>query len=117
MHNLDILLLTAIVSTLFVVFIIAIWRELKSTDENSYKNQKDGGPRASLVNFIGNLTTNQRLTQSQKELVYMTIKRTISDMESDGLYFSNDVKEELEEKRKELYCEYSDLPSPKSYQD
>ncbi len=37
-------------------------------------------------------------------------------MESDGVYFSEDVKQELEKKREEMMCEYSGLPSVKSYE-
>jgi len=41
--------------------------------------------------------------------------RTISDMESEGIYFPEDVKEELKRQRDELHCEYSGLPSVQSY--
>jgi len=37
-------------------------------------------------------------------------------MESDGIYFPEKVKDDLQKKREELYCEYSGLPSPKSYE-
>jgi hypothetical protein len=32
-------------------------------------------------------------------------------MESDGMYFSEEVKEKLQKEREELFCEYSGLPS------
>ena len=51
-----------------------------------------------------------------KKKVLKRIDRTISDMESDGMYFSPFVKEELKKQREELYCNYSDLPSVKSYE-
>jgi hypothetical protein len=37
-------------------------------------------------------------------------------MESEGIYFSQDVKDELKKKREELVCNYSGLPSVKSYE-
>jgi len=40
----------------------------------------------------------------------------LADMESNGMYFSEDVKEELEKQREEFYCEYSGLLSPKAYE-
>ena len=40
----------------------------------------------------------------------------LADMESNGVYFSEDIKEELEKQREELLCEYSGLPSVKAYQ-
>jgi hypothetical protein len=42
--------------------------------------------------------------------------KTIADMESDGIYFPQEVKEKMKEYREELHCEYSGLPSPKSYE-
>lgn len=40
----------------------------------------------------------------------------LADMESNGIYFSEDIKEELEKQREELYCEYSGLLSVKAYE-
>ena len=40
----------------------------------------------------------------------------LTDMESNGMYFSEDVKAELEKQREELYCEYSGLLSVKAYE-
>ena len=40
----------------------------------------------------------------------------LADMESNGVYFSDEIKEELEKQREELLCEYSGLPSVKAYQ-
>jgi len=40
----------------------------------------------------------------------------LADMEIDGIYFSEQIKEQLEKQREELYCEYSGLPSVKAYE-
>jgi hypothetical protein len=48
MDNLDIIILTTILSTLFVVFGVLMYREFSSVDENTYKNTKEGGPRVYL---------------------------------------------------------------------
>ena len=40
---------------------------------------------------------------------------TISDMESNGVYFSDEVKEDLKKIREDLVCHYSGLPSVESY--
>ena len=55
MENLDIFILTSIVATLFVVFIIAMWRELNSVSKNPPDYSKEKGPRADMINFIGNI--------------------------------------------------------------
>lgn len=43
-------------------------------------------------------------------------KVILADMESNGIYFSEEIKEELKKQREELLCEYSGLPSVKSYE-
>jgi hypothetical protein len=87
--------------------------------KEDYVYTKETGPRANLVNFIGKLfdddTTSKKMTFKQKDLVYKAMHRTIADMESEGIYFPSEVKEELKKQREELYCEYSGLPSVKSY--
>jgi len=112
----DILLLTTIVVTLFIVFGIAVYREFKVMEETEYKFTKETGPRAGLVNFVGNLATNKSLSKKERKIVYKAMKRNIADMESDGVYFDEDVKEILRKQREELHCEYSGLPSVKAYE-
>lgn len=114
----EIVILTSIVVTLFIVFIIAIYREL---DKEYDPRTKETGPRANMVNFIGRLFDDKQTTKEQETLLRAmilgtAITRTISDMEDDGFYFPDSVKQELEKKREELYCEYSNLPSVKSYE-
>lgn len=41
--------------------------------------------------------------------------RPLSDMESDGVYFSEEIKIELGKRKVESVCEYSGLPSVSSY--
>jgi len=40
----------------------------------------------------------------------------LSDMESDGVYFPEDIKIKLKEHREESICEYSGLPSVEFYE-
>ena len=116
----EIIVLTCIVVTLFIVFGIATYREFTYMASNEYVPRKqEGGPRANLVNFMGRLfddeTSSKKLTYKQKDLIYKAIDRTISDMESDGVYFPENVKEEMKKQKEELYCEYSGLPSVMAY--
>ncbi len=46
---------------------------------------------------------------------YMGAKMYIADMETDGVYFSDEQRKLLEEKRESLLCNYSGLPSVISY--
>jgi hypothetical protein len=116
MENLDIVILSSIVATLFVVFFIVVYREFSSVDENTYKTKKDGGPRVQLVKFMGSLFDEGSIKVEDKKMIYKAMNRTIADMESDGIYFSDDVKDELKRQREELKCEYSGLPSVKAYE-
>jgi hypothetical protein len=91
--DMDIILLTAIISTLFIVFLIAVYREFAVMDNETYVFQKESGPRAGLVNFVGNLAANKSLSVEEKKVIYQAMHRNIADMESDGVYFDNSLKE------------------------
>jgi hypothetical protein len=108
----EIVILTSIVVTLFIVFGITVYREL---DKEYTPPVKELGPRANMVNFIGRLFDDKQTIKEQETLL-KAMTRTISDMEGDGVYFPDSIKDELEKKREELYCEYSNLPSVKSYE-
>ena len=112
----EILLLTSIVATLFAVFFIAAYREFSLMSNTEYAGGKETGPRAGLVNFIGNLANDDSLTKKQKQFVYNAMQRNIADMESDGVYFDDSVKEIMKKQREDLNCSYSGLPSVKSYE-
>ena len=115
MENLDIIILTSILSSLFVVFGILMYKELASVDENTYKTAKEGGPRVYLMKMMARLFDDE-IPTSERKVIYKAVKRTMSDMESDGIYFPEEVRERLKEYREELNCEYSGLPSVKSYE-
>ena len=115
MENLDIIILTTILSTLFVVFGVLMYKELASVDENTYKTAKEGGPRVYLMKMMGRLFDDE-IPVKERRVIYKAVKRTKADMESDGIYFPEDVRERLKEYREELNCEYSGLPSVKSYE-
>ena len=125
MENLDIIILTSVVSTLFIVFGILMYREFSNIEKNGYQydpNAKKYG-RDALFDMMARLFEDEHVTKArkkiskkEKEIVYKAVARTISDMESDGIYFPDEVKEKLKEYREETYCEYSGLPSPKSYE-
>ncbi len=112
--ELDIVLLTAVVVTLFIVFIIAVFREFKVMENETYRYQKESGPRAGLVNFVGNLVANKSLTKVEKQSIYNAMHRNIADMESDGVYFDKTVKEIIREKIDELKNEETKVGAKKA---
>lgn len=120
MENIEIIVLSTIVTTLFAIFIGLTVKELNEATKKPFVSpSEESGPRASLTKFMGKLFDSPSLTKEQADKkidVYNTIYKTIADMESDGVYFPDEVKKELVKKREELWCEYSNLPSVKSYE-
>ncbi len=117
MENLDIIILTTIVSTLFAVFFILMYKEFSKMEKEEYTYKPDVKRygRDRVYDLLERLFDDDLTPKSQKVKMLKTIDRTIADMESDGMYFSEDIKEKLEKEREELFCEYSGLPSPKAY--
>jgi predicted Holliday junction resolvase-like endonuclease len=118
MENLEIIILTTIVSILFVVFFVLMYKEFSKMEKEEYTynpNVKRYG-RDAVYDLLERLFDDETKSKSQKAKLFKTIDRTIADMESDGMYFSEDIKEKLEKEREELFCEYSGLPSPKAYE-
>ena len=118
MESLDIYILTSVVATLFIVFIVGTYRELMKVEKEGWKydpNAKKYG-RDALFVLAAKLFDDEKVPKQDKEVIYKAVNRTIADMESDGIYFSEDAKESLRKLREELHCEYSGLPSPKSYE-
>ena len=117
MENLDIIILTSVVSTLFIVFGILMYKEFSNIEKNGYQydpNAKKYG-RDALFDMMAKLFEDEA-PKEEKKIIYKAVKRTISDMESDGVYFTEEIKDKLEEYREEMHCEYSGLPSPKAYE-
>lgn len=108
--DLDIILLSSIIATLFIVFMIAVYREFNVMDEEVYTFQKESGPRAGLVNFIGNLAVNKTLTPEEKKVIYQAMHRNIADMESDGVYFDESLKIIVADQMDELGAELVTKP-------
>lgn len=119
MESLDIYILTTVVATLFLTLIIGTYRELSKIDTGEYKppspDEKKYGRQALFV-LAEKLFEDQKIPKKDKKAINKAVNRTIADMESDGLYFPEQVKKELVKQREELNCEYSGLPSPKYYQ-
>lgn len=118
MENLDIYILTSIVATLFIVFGISMYREFSRMGKEGYQynpNEKKYGREALFV-LAAKLFEDEKVPKKDKEIIYKAVNRTIADMESDGIYFSEEAKDELRKQREESFCEYSGLPSVKAYE-
>ncbi len=114
----NIVILSIVVMIAFVVFIVNSIREFSRMEKEVYKYdpKKSKFGRDAIYYLLESLFEDVSLSKNDKKSLIKTIDRTISDMESDGMYFSDEVKEKLEKQREELFCEYSGLPSPKAYE-
>jgi hypothetical protein len=102
-----------------------MYKEFSNMEKNGYQydpNSKKYG-RDALFDMMARLFEDEaptkartKISKKDKEIIYKAMHRTISDMESDGIYFPEEVKEKLKEYREEMHCEYSGLPSVKAYE-
>lgn len=102
MENLDIYILTAIVATLFAVFLIGTYRTIMSIDTEAYKTEKEGGPRVAMMKFVGRIFDNETIPKEEKKKIYKVMTQTLSDMESDGIYFPQEVIDVVEKQKDAL---------------
>lgn len=118
MENFDLILLTIIVVIAFTVFIVTSLREFSKMEKNDYKHNPNEYMfgRNAVYQILEKLLDETKTNDEKRIDLFKTIDRTIADMESDGVYFSKEIKDKLENERNELFCEYSGLPSVKAYE-
>jgi len=82
MENLDIILLTTVVTVLFMVFIIATYREFSVMGNSEFKGGIEKGPRAEMVQFLQNVFTDETIEPDKKKELLHIIKKTFDEMET-----------------------------------
>lgn len=93
MENVDIIILTILVVVSFVVFITTSLKEFNKMEDKPYEFEKASGfTRAALFNVLSSFFEDDEIPEKTREKFKSTIKRTISDMESDGVYFDDKDK-------------------------
>ena len=97
MENLDIILLTAVVAVAFLVFIVTTLKEFTKMETEVYTDlkSKPSYGRDALYDLLQKLFDDETIPKTDKKKVLKTIGRTMADMESDGLYFPEEIKEKL----------------------
>ena len=83
MENLDIIILTTVVVILFLVFILATFKEMAEEIKNPLKKGKERGPRADMMEFIGRLFSDESIEPKEKKELLTIIKKSIDDIEAD----------------------------------
>lgn len=83
MENLDIIILTIIVSVLFLVFIIATYQEMGAAKLEKKEFGKEKGPRAQMIEFIGKIFTDETIETTEKQKLMELMKKSLKDLEKD----------------------------------
>jgi hypothetical protein len=81
MENLDIILLTTIVAILFLVFIIATFKEIAEDAKNPHKGGKERGPRADMMEFVGRIFSDDRIELAERKELLNMIKKRMDDID------------------------------------
>jgi len=100
MENLDVIILTMVVVVSFVVFIVTSVQEFGKMEEEPWEYEKATGPsRAALFNVLSSLFEDDKIPRKNREELKKTIQRSISDMETDGVYFDKTKKKSGKKKK------------------
>jgi hypothetical protein len=83
MENLDLIILTTIVVILFMVFILATFKEFMEDAKKPYKGGKERGPRADMIEFIGRIFSDESIEPREKKELLNIIKKKVDDIEID----------------------------------
>lgn len=83
MENLDLIILTTIVVILFMVFILATFKEFMEDAKNPVKGGKERGPRADMMEFVGRIFADDSIEPREKKELLNIIKKKIDDIEVD----------------------------------
>lgn len=83
MENLDLIILTTIVVILFMVFILATFKEFMEDAKKPFKGGKERGPRADMIEFVGRIFSDERIESKDKKELLTIIKEKIDDMKMD----------------------------------
>ncbi len=79
-NNIDIIVLTSVIVVLFIVFIIATVREFNTMSSIKFVEKEEGGPRAEMMRFIGNLFTDERIDAGKRVTFMNAVKPIIEDL-------------------------------------
>lgn len=116
MENLDIILLTVVVAVAFLVFIITSVKEFTKMETETYTDlkSKPSYGRDALFDLLQKLFDDESIPKTDKKTVLKTIGRTMADMESDGLYFPEEIKEKLAKDGIPLPADKNDTAKPEA---
>ncbi|MGB3007734.1 MAG: hypothetical protein WBC06_14550 [Chitinophagaceae bacterium] len=81
MENLDLIILTTIVVILFIVFILATFKEIMEDAKKPFEGGKERGPRADMMEFVGRIFSDESIKSQEKKELINIIKKKLDDIE------------------------------------
>jgi hypothetical protein len=75
--------LTIVVVILFIVFILATFKEIMEDTKKPFAGGKEKGPRADMMEFVGRIFSDNQIEPREKKELLNIIKKKIDDMEVD----------------------------------
>ena len=82
MENTDIIVLTSIISVLFLVFIIATVREFGEMSKSTYEDKyKAGGPITDFSRLAGSLFADESVSVKKKIILVDAVKGALEDLD------------------------------------
>ena len=83
MENLDLIILTTVVVILFMVFILATFKEFMEDAKKPFAGGKERGPRADMMDFVGRLFSDDKIEPREKKELLNIIKKKIDDIDDE----------------------------------
>ena len=81
MENLDLIILTTVVVILFMVFILATFKEMMEDAKKPFEGGKERGPRADMMEFVGRIFSDERIEPNEKKDLLKKIKEKIEGID------------------------------------
>lgn len=82
MENTDILVLTAVIIVLFLVFIIATVREFGEMGKSKYVDKyQPGGPISDFSRLVGNLFSDDSISVKKRIILVDAVKNALENMD------------------------------------
>ncbi len=80
-ENLDIIILTVIISLLFIIFILATVKEFAESIKKPFQGGKEKGIRADMINYIGSIFSDKSIEPSEKKELIDVMKKKLKELD------------------------------------
>ncbi len=82
-ENIDILVLTTIIVLLFLIFIIATFKEMAEAGKKPFKGGKEKSIRAVMIENIGKIFTDESIEPMEKQKLMDLMKKNMAELDEE----------------------------------